>query len=227
MDRARCDCQGCATACGKPGEILWASDLEKEDDYVPRCRAGEVKWGRWGFDPKYFVMNHERGHQVDLLWGGETVREALAESMRQLAERRLAFDADDVGHFGYAMADLFNHLEAPEMDPLRILDATTVRYGLPEALTAKDLQKASGVYCVASGEHVKIGQSASIAKRIKELQTGSAHPLKVYAVLSRYRENEAALHRRFDHLRVQGEWFRMCEQIAVIVRDRRFATTPM
>lgn len=67
------------------------------------------------------------------------------------------------------------------------------------------------VYFMVDGDHGhwKIGRAMDPFKRLKEVQTGCAGELTVYAVMpSRNPARlEQFLHRRFKHLRLQGEWF--------------------
>lgn len=58
----------------------------------------------------------------------------------------------------------------------------------------------------------KIGYTASpaVGTRLKQLQTGCAQTLKVVGTLPLgTRDTEKRLHKRFDHLRIQREWFKL------------------
>jgi len=64
------------------------------------------------------------------------------------------------------------------------------------------------IYIMRADVRIKIGWCAgNVEKRKAELQTGCPHPLEVLATFAGSREEEAALHRDFADLRVQGEWF--------------------
>jgi hypothetical protein len=58
---------------------------------------------------------------------------------------------------------------------------------------------------------VKIGYSASLSKRLRELCTANCHRLMVKKILSapNGKEDEAMLHEKFAALRITGEWFRL------------------
>jgi hypothetical protein len=59
---------------------------------------------------------------------------------------------------------------------------------------------------------LKIGQTARHPEqRLRELQTGNPHPLRLCRVyrMQAVAQVEAALHRQFAHRRLQGEWFRV------------------
>lgn len=67
------------------------------------------------------------------------------------------------------------------------------------------------IYFIQNGQdkHIKIGfTQQQPKKRLKELQTGSPHKLKMLRVVEGGRLKESELHERFAHLRVNGEWFR-------------------
>ena len=81
--------------------------------------------------------------------------------------------------------------------------------------------KCGGVYFVATMApggpmSVKIGWSESnIAARVKSLQT--AHPWSLIVmgfIQDASRDVERAHHKRFAHLRIDGEWFRLDEELA-------------
>src|SRR5271166_1885722 len=63
------------------------------------------------------------------------------------------------------------------------------------------------VYFVQAGEHVKIGTSTRTEARLSNGQTMNALPLKLIGTVRGDRRLETALHKRFNHLRVRGEWF--------------------
>ena len=60
----------------------------------------------------------------------------------------------------------------------------------------------------ATGD-IKVGRSKHVQKRIKELQTGCPHPLRLILHAPDEGHRERDIHRRMDgrHLRHNGEWF--------------------
>ena len=67
----------------------------------------------------------------------------------------------------------------------------------------------SGVYFISNGEAIKIGVSKDVVERMRGLQTASSRPLRLMAFLpGATGRDEAMLHRKFAHLRLNGEWFR-------------------
>lgn len=78
------------------------------------------------------------------------------------------------------------------------------------------------VYVIASEQEpkiVKIGISVNPAKRVKQLQTGHATPLKVFHQQAFPAKNtrmiEQILHRELHHLRLTGEWFTLSVEDAI------------
>jgi hypothetical protein len=66
------------------------------------------------------------------------------------------------------------------------------------------------IYFITDFQTIKIGFSkSSPARRMVHMQTG--HPLPLYLVgsIPATKHQEAMLHRRFEHLRTRGEWFRV------------------
>lgn len=55
---------------------------------------------------------------------------------------------------------------------------------------------------------VKVGRSKHPEKRLKELQTGCPHPLRIILHMPGYGHMEKELHRRMAHKSLKGEWFR-------------------
>lgn len=65
---------------------------------------------------------------------------------------------------------------------------------------------------------VKIGfTDGDPAERLRQLQTGSAHPLRLRATIRGDMETEKATHRRFAHLRTGGEWFTLAVEVEVFM----------
>lgn len=64
---------------------------------------------------------------------------------------------------------------------------------------------------------VKIGIALDIKTRIGEMQVGSPHPIRLLASFVGAREVEQQLHRVLAEHRIQGEWFRPCPEIDILV----------
>lgn len=86
----------------------------------------------------------------------------------------------------------------------------------------------SVVYFIAAGhppEAVKIGCTHDVRSRLRGIQTGNHLPMLLLGTLPGDRRLERELHRRFEHLRLQGEWFRWSDEIAAVISDTSFAAT--
>jgi hypothetical protein len=69
----------------------------------------------------------------------------------------------------------------------------------------------------ADTREVKIGFSHDVACRIKKLQHGNARPLTLLAMTRGDAEVEGAIHERFAHLRLTGEWFDMTDELVAFI----------
>jgi hypothetical protein len=74
------------------------------------------------------------------------------------------------------------------------------------------------VYFVTDGEAIKIGWSKQIVKRISSLQSSSGRKLEVLATFAGGQYQERMLHHRFEHLRFQGEWFWIDDEIIDFIK---------
>jgi hypothetical protein len=84
--------------------------------------------------------------------------------------------------------------------------------GRSKSFTAHQLGSANYVYLVqqldGSGSGpMKIGVARDFRKRMAGLQVASPHELAIRSVILGNREVEAAMHDKFRHLRMRGEWF--------------------
>lgn len=78
----------------------------------------------------------------------------------------------------------------------------------------------SWVYFIQEGDDgpIKIGYTAANPKgRLAALQTGNANPLRIVTWAPGTLEDEKALHGRFAHLRMQGEWFRPVAELLTFI----------
>ena len=68
------------------------------------------------------------------------------------------------------------------------------------------------VYCIESGDYIKIGIAKNAKARLAELQVGNPMPLKLRRTWTvapgrMPRHTEAEFHRVLKEWRVRGEWF--------------------
>lgn len=64
------------------------------------------------------------------------------------------------------------------------------------------------IYVIGFGRYVKIGWSRFVTKRVADIECGLPDAVTVHHVRPGEQRDERALHRRFAHLRLRGEWFR-------------------
>jgi hypothetical protein len=83
------------------------------------------------------------------------------------------------------------------------------------------LDREGSVYFVESGDGgpIKIGWTQDVERRIAELQTANAHPLRLIGQVPGTMRDETAMHARFGHLRMEAEWFRNSPEIHEFLRD--------
>lgn len=77
--------------------------------------------------------------------------------------------------------------------------------------------KASVVYFVELNGHIKIGTTTNMKQRLATLNTGGPTPVRLLATIEGNREMEQRLHKRFAHLRVNGEWFEHRDELASFI----------
>lgn len=76
----------------------------------------------------------------------------------------------------------------------------------------------AGVYFVGFGDYVKIGVSASLGGRLRELSTQVPEAITLHAFIPGATiKEERDLHRRFKQHRLKGEWFRAGEEIMAYI----------
>jgi hypothetical protein len=75
------------------------------------------------------------------------------------------------------------------------------------------------VYFVqADGGPIKIGLAANPRRRVADLQTSSPYPLRLVATLpGQGAMGESALHAKFAHLRMHGEWFEPAPELLAYI----------
>jgi hypothetical protein len=86
----------------------------------------------------------------------------------------------------------------------------------PKRNWRKNPSKAKGhVYFILAktSQMIKIGFSRDPQKRFTDLSTGSPEPLVLWGTVPGSFGAEALLHRRFNHLRIKGEWFKATDEV--------------
>jgi len=64
-------------------------------------------------------------------------------------------------------------------------------------------------YCIRNDANgmAKIGRSINPTARLRQLQTGSPHPLRLVCAIAGNERTEAVVHDLFSWARLSGEWF--------------------
>jgi hypothetical protein len=75
------------------------------------------------------------------------------------------------------------------------------------------------VYFIANGDAVKIGIANDVFKRHTALQVGSSSRLRLIGLVDPDKFSEGAVHARFAHLRIRGEWFWLKPEIIDFFRE--------
>tara|TARA_R100001086_G_C11814309_1_gene252414 strand:+ start:42 stop:422 length:381 start_codon:yes stop_codon:yes gene_type:complete len=79
------------------------------------------------------------------------------------------------------------------------------------------------VYCiVAEDEFVKIGRTTNVLQRLRNLQCGNPHELRLFCAVVGGAEVEAYLHERLKRFRYRGEWFYGCLEVLDPFLEVRF-----
>lgn len=75
------------------------------------------------------------------------------------------------------------------------------------------------VYFVEAGDTgiIKIGKADNLDQRLKQMQPYCPHPLKVLAVAPGGLGAEGRIHERFGKHRLHGEWFRLTDQLRILI----------
>lgn len=68
-----------------------------------------------------------------------------------------------------------------------------------------------------SSDLIKIGCSKNVARRFRELQTGSPHTFLLLGVMEGDRDKEKEIHTKFTHLRQKGEWFKLNHDLSSFI----------
>lgn len=66
---------------------------------------------------------------------------------------------------------------------------------------------------------IKIGWSADVSKRVKELQTGCPYPIEVLNEIETECSTERELHKALQEYRVHGEWFELPEHVVEFLQS--------
>jgi len=79
------------------------------------------------------------------------------------------------------------------------------------------------VYLIRQGESgpIKIGTSTDVESRLASLQTANPEPLHLLRTFDGDERIERAIHGRFAHLRLRGEWFKPGAELLAFAAEAR------
>lgn len=83
------------------------------------------------------------------------------------------------------------------------------------------------VYFIQDGTRVKIGRTANLVNRLRNLQTANSSPLTLIAHFPAHQIIEEAIHRHFKHLHQQGEWFHLTPELATFAERVNAGMNPI
>lgn len=82
------------------------------------------------------------------------------------------------------------------------------------------------LYVIGNGANVKIGCARDPQYRLKKLQTGNDWRLELLAAVPAHVSLEKAVHQRFAHLQLAGEWFQLTAEVQQFIDDLRARKNP-
>lgn len=116
---------------------------------------------------------------------------------------------------GSGLMDVFSALLQPE---------PTDGHAWFELMARRDPGRSRVLYvyfiqCNGDKGPIKIGIARDVPSRLAHLRIANPYPLVVLATRPGTAKDEHALHRRFQKLRIQGEWFRPGPALVQFVSD--------
>jgi hypothetical protein len=108
-----------------------------------------------------------------------------------------------------------------EADARRINSVDAFLAALPAKRHRRSYRKPESVYFIRAGEDgpVKIGKAWDVIRRLNGLQAACWVELRLLATSQEL--TERAMHERFAHLRIRGEWFRAESELLEFIKPLR------
>ncbi len=78
---------------------------------------------------------------------------------------------------------------------------------MPSSIHKRDIGRDLYIIQMHTLGNVKVGRSSNVSNRLKQLQTGCPHKLKVILHVVGQGSLEKVLHDRMSRYRLEGEWF--------------------
>ena len=85
------------------------------------------------------------------------------------------------------------------------------------AIPLQDLPPGQIVYFLRCGDFVKVGYASDAPSRVRHIRVSNPYPVDLIAWARGGRDEEARIHAIIKNHRHKGEWFRVAEQLMVIV----------
>jgi hypothetical protein len=78
---------------------------------------------------------------------------------------------------------------------------------------------ASSVYFIECAGRIKVGYSTNVGRRVRDLATAAPSAVALLGDIAGGLQAEAAIHRRLDAHRLNGEWFLDCPEVREVIAD--------
>lgn len=146
------------------------------------------------------------------------IRKQLDRAMITLISAMIYFMSNKVGEDSYwRTKKIYDSIMNPLKEELGTTDEMEVIKFIFRIKDGKYSDWAGG----SDDGFVKIGRSKNPKSRLKDMQSGNAHKLKIIEVFKNRGHCESALHEQFKHLRVRGEWFEYSEEISEFINEKK------
>lgn len=127
----------------------------------------------------------------------------------------------------YAHPPNRNTLRNVSMTDLEAIRLAVEGYETPQKHAAPrldhpEMNKPTALYFIAMEgpeAFVKIGIASAASIRISNIQACCPYPLRLLKLVEGGWDLEKSLHKRFAHLRVRGEWFRLTGDLEKLIED--------
>ena len=75
------------------------------------------------------------------------------------------------------------------------------------------------VYFIRDGDCIKIGHTTDIEERLNTFKIGNHNELKLLKTIEGGFQKEQELHKKFEHLNKEGEWFFATKELIEFIRS--------
>lgn len=218
-NRVRHPC-GCARGCECPDCGCGQAKAPKRLPVIgesPLDVVAKEAWRSSSFGHWLNASDDRVGAFSDLIRFIDAVEDPYRTTLSSVAARLRAPIEDIDSEFGDADGLLAEFSDASARFLDEVVGTTSTHDCVLYVLPIIPWPKVSGVYFARAGERVKIGKARDVAARLRELQTSAPFKLELMAVMPGSFEEERAVHDRFKHLRVVGEWFELRDDLLTFI----------